>query len=76
MAVADFFVAVTEDRPYRAGMRKAEVGSAFKHAGSLQKFDSDIVSALLDNYQKVDQARILAQEIAAGEYHRLQKEAS
>ena len=76
MAVADFFVAVTEDRPYRAGMRKTEVGSAFKHAGSLSKFDSSIVSALLDNYQKVDQVRILAQEIAAGEYHRLQKEAS
>ncbi len=65
MAVADVFTAITEDRPYRKGMDKAQVLRVIgdmMHNGSLCPYVSNI---LIDNFNALDALRTAAQDRAS-----------
>lgn len=62
MAVADVFTAVAEDRPYRAGMKKEESRKVFKGMVEEGKLDKEVVAALYDNYDKINESRKSAQQ--------------
>lgn len=61
MAVADVFTAVAEDRPYRAGMTKDETRKVFGKMVAEGKLDKEVVEALYDNYETIDDSRRIAQ---------------
>jgi HD-GYP domain-containing protein (c-di-GMP phosphodiesterase class II) len=68
MAVADVITALTEDRPYRAGMEKeitAKTLDAMAEAGGL---DRNIVELANDNFSLINDVRIQKQEKALNEY--------
>ncbi|MGE4497868.1 MAG: HD-GYP domain-containing protein [Deferribacterales bacterium] len=65
MAVADIFTALTEDRPYRAGMDRAGVISVLEELAGRNKIDGRVVSALKDNYALINTEREKAQGSAA-----------
>lgn len=54
MAVADIFTAITEDRPYRKGMKKSKVISILKDLVNNYKLDQDIVNLLIENYHNIN----------------------
>ncbi|MFM8321560.1 MAG: HD domain-containing phosphohydrolase, partial [Chloroflexota bacterium] len=57
MAVADVFVAVTEDRPYRRGMDKLDALEALRQKVDGGALDRELVALAKANYERVDQAR-------------------
>lgn len=68
VAVADVFTAVTEDRPYRRGMKTAQVQKVIDGLGRRSALDPDVVALLLENYEELNVLRAAAQEEAAREY--------
>ena len=68
IAVADVFTALTEDRPYRAGMPLAKAMGIIESMAELCYLDANVV-ALLDEYVVlVNKARIRAQRRAAANF--------
>ncbi|QAR32546.1 HD domain-containing protein [Geovibrio thiophilus] len=65
MAVADIFTALTEDRPYRAGMDSEGVISVLDELAEKNKIDARVVAALKDNYTRINTGREEAQAAAA-----------
>lgn len=61
MAVADIFTAVSEDRPYRAGMGKDQAVAVLRAGAADNATDPRIVGALFDDFEHVDEVRVLAQ---------------
>lgn len=61
MAVADVFTALAEDRPYRKGMTKEDTRKVFKGMVAEGKLDKEVVTALYDNYEKIDESRRITQ---------------
>lgn len=57
MAVADIFSAITEDRPYRAGMSKDKVIAILNEDVQRGDIDKDIVDLLINHYDEVDEIR-------------------
>jgi HD-GYP domain-containing protein (c-di-GMP phosphodiesterase class II) len=70
MAVADVFTAVTEDRPYRAGMTATSVIKVLARMAEGGALDGDIVRALIDNYDVVNRERVAAQQEAMRSFER------
>jgi HD-GYP domain-containing protein (c-di-GMP phosphodiesterase class II) len=68
MAVADIFTAITEDRPYRKGMKKNKVEKILTEMSLSNKIDKDIVATLLENYNEINQLRIEKQKNASDYY--------
>ncbi len=62
MAVADVFTALAEDRPYRAGMKKEGTRKVFQGMVQGGKVDKQVVEALYDNYETINESRVSAQE--------------
>lgn len=62
LAVADVFTALAEDRPYRAGLKKEEIHKVFQGMVIERKVDGEVVEALCDNYEAIDDNRSSAQE--------------
>ena len=62
IAVADIFTALAEDRPYRAGMNKKESREVFQEMVECGKLDKEVVTALYDNYETINELRESAQE--------------
>jgi HD-GYP domain-containing protein (c-di-GMP phosphodiesterase class II) len=62
IAVADVFTALAEDRPYRAGMNKEESREVFQEMVKEGKLDKEVVTALYDNYETINESRKSAQE--------------
>ncbi len=62
MAVADVFTALAEDRPYRAGMEKENSRKVFQEMVRAGKLDKQVVDALYDNYETINEGRIVAQK--------------
>jgi HD-GYP domain-containing protein (c-di-GMP phosphodiesterase class II) len=62
MAVADIFTALAEDRPYRAGMKKENSRKVFQDMVRAGKLDKQVVDALYDNYETINEGRIVAQK--------------
>ncbi len=64
LAVADVFTAVTEDRPYRNGMLRADALSVLKDMSATRKLDAEVVFCLENAYDDIDSARIASQRKA------------
>jgi HD-GYP domain-containing protein (c-di-GMP phosphodiesterase class II) len=68
MAVADVFTGITEDRPYRAGMPRAEAAGVLEEMAAKNALDARLVGLLLANFGEIDRARAQAQALAVREY--------
>lgn len=68
MAVADVFVAITEDRPYRDGLDKLSVLKILDNMVEANHLDSMVVSVLKENIEEMNLLRKTAQDIARREY--------
>ena len=62
VAAADIFTALTEDRPYRKGLKKEKILAAFSKLSSQGKLDPEVVECLLDNFEGMNWIRKSAQE--------------
>jgi HD-GYP domain-containing protein (c-di-GMP phosphodiesterase class II) len=71
MAVVDVFTAVTEDRPYREGMKKGEVIAILSSMAENNALDQNIVDIVVDNYEQINSLRIEAQQRSLREYSNL-----
>ncbi len=74
MAVADVFVAISEDRPYRKGMTRAEVIKVLQDLAADNKLDPRVVSMLRENFDGINAVRLSSQAQAAQEYMGVTKE--
>jgi HD-GYP domain-containing protein (c-di-GMP phosphodiesterase class II) len=61
MAVADTIAALTESRPYRGAMKRADVVSTLKEMGSKNYLDKNILRLVEENYEEVQDARTTQQ---------------
>jgi putative nucleotidyltransferase with HDIG domain len=61
LAVADVFTALSEDRPYRAGMDTDQVTEILHNMVAENKLDTTAVSLLIDNYKDVEAVRSASQ---------------
>lgn len=68
LALADIFTALTENRPYRTGMREAEVIEILGMMVDNHELDSRIFKVLREHYGEVDRSRAAAQAEALAEY--------
>jgi HD-GYP domain-containing protein (c-di-GMP phosphodiesterase class II) len=68
VAVADVFVALCEDRPYRKGLSRAEVKEILGRLASEGSLDEGLISLLFENLDEIDETRKIAQEEATREY--------
>ncbi len=57
MAVADIFTALTEDRPYRRGMKRDKVLSIMESMVDEGAIDGNLVGILEDNYPLINRLR-------------------
>lgn len=74
MAVADVFTALTEDRPYRVGMCRADAVRTLQQMAGLGQLDARIVGLLLANYDDIDAARAARQSAGRREYAAFREE--
>jgi len=68
MAVADIFTAITEDRPYRLGMKSEEALKTLTNMVESGAIDAGIVEVVRDNFSCINDLRIKAQKDALQEY--------
>ena len=68
MAVADIFTAITEDRPYRLGMSSEETLRTLTNMVKSGAIDGGIVEIVRDNFSRINDVRINAQQDALLEY--------
>lgn len=68
MAVSDVFTALTEDRPYRAGMGHAAVQKVLYSMSAQSALDPDVVDMAMRSYVELDAVRAAAQAEAVSEY--------
>lgn len=68
MAVSDVFTAITEDRPYRAGMDRPSALKVLYSMVSQSALDPDMVDLLASNYDELNTVRVDAQREAVMEY--------
>lgn len=64
VAVADVFTAVTENRPYRAGMDRTGALGVLEELAA-DALDPELVALLRDNYEEINEIRSEAQAAAA-----------
>ena len=75
VSVADIFTALTEDRPYRAGMKTSEAFQILADAASQHRLDKQVVDTLRDHLDEINETRRSAQTSALDEYHKFIAEA-
>ena len=68
MAVADIVTAITEDRPYRLGMKSEEAIRILNNMVKSEAIDEGVVNIVKDNFFRINDVRIKAQEEALHEY--------
>lgn len=68
IAVADVFTALTEDRPYRAGMSQGEAADVLRGMARQRALDGDVADLLLDNYTGANARRAAAQQKALRQF--------
>lgn len=68
MAIADVFVALTEDRPYRAGMAQSEAMDVLRAMAGRNELDPALVEKVGAEFEKMDEVRRSAQEGARNRY--------
>ncbi|MDH5297485.1 MAG: HD domain-containing protein [Desulfobulbaceae bacterium] len=74
MAVADVFTAITEDRPYRQGMTPEAARRVLENMVRAKALDGDVVGLMIENYDDINQLRLLAQTAAKDEYQAFRRE--
>jgi HD-GYP domain-containing protein (c-di-GMP phosphodiesterase class II) len=57
MAVADTFAALTESRPYRGAMKRADVLATLREMGSKNYLDKNVLRLVEENYDEVQNAK-------------------
>jgi len=67
LAVADIYTALSEDRPYREGMKKEDVIKILNSMSNLH-VDSSIVTVLVDSYEEINDIRLESQRTAFQHY--------
>ncbi len=70
VAATDVFTAITEDRPYRAGMDAKRTRKVLEQFSGTA-LDADLVELLLDNMEEFNELRIEAQEQAIAEFNQV-----
>jgi len=75
VSIADAFVALTENRPYRAGLDRQEVLTLLGKMVSNSALDSDLVALLADHFEEINYLRIDAQDQATREYRNFTRQA-
>lgn len=65
IAVADVFTALTEDRPYRKGMRFNELREVLQEMVANNSLDGGVVAMLFNNYLSVDASKTKEQAYSA-----------
>ena len=73
IALADVFTALTENRPYRKGMKKGEVTSLLMDMNDKNELDKRLVHILLSDYDAFGAVREKAQTQASTDYHAFRK---
>lgn len=68
MAVADVFTAITEDRPYRAGMSKTAALEVMEGMAHRQELDPAFSSMVRERFDEINAIRAAAQDHARAEY--------
>ncbi len=68
MSVADVFVALTEDRPYRKGMCRDEALRVLERMVQKAALDGEVVALLNARFEEINEVRIYAQNEAEKEY--------
>ena len=71
MAVADVFTAVTENRPYRAGMPEDSALKVLNEMARDRALNTEIVSLLASRFHDINQTRLAAQAAEGLEYRQL-----
>lgn len=74
MAVADVFTAITEDRPYRAGMSREKALAVLKDMAREGSLDSGVVGLLAEDFDAVNGLRQEAQAQVRAEFERFARE--
>ncbi len=74
MAVADIFTAISEDRPYRRGMKKEQVFLTLDDMAKRNEIDGDILSILKSNYCEINEGRISIQKEIVSEFRKFWNE--
>ena len=69
MAVADIFSAITEVRPYRAGMDRAQAFEVLRENVQSGGIDGDLVALLNEHYEEIDRAREEASRSEGSRYY-------
>jgi HD-GYP domain-containing protein (c-di-GMP phosphodiesterase class II) len=75
VSVADFFAAVTEDRPYRKGLPDREALQIMSGAAARRQVDGELVAVVREHFDELNQIRRDAQQAARDEYHQFVKTA-
>ena len=57
LAIADIFSAITEDRPYRDGMKREAAMAVLRKQVDTGGLDDGLVELLADHYEEIDHAR-------------------
>lgn len=70
MAVADVFTAITEDRPYRAGMNREAAREVLKGMTEKRALCPYVVSLLERHFDEINEVRVTAQRQSEREYAR------
>lgn len=70
VAVADVYTALSENRPYRAGVTLADVLQILQNEVDISHLDGEIVSMLKKHVDEIEEARTLACSSALVEYKR------
>ncbi|MBC7858920.1 MAG: HD domain-containing protein [Burkholderiaceae bacterium] len=65
IAVADIFTAITEDRPYRVGMERAQCLAVLDQLVGEGAIDGDIVAVLRADFEQFHQVRSRSQQLQA-----------
>lgn len=73
MAAADVFTAITENRPYRAGMDKKSAIAVLTSMAANGELDQELVNLILENYDEINQIRDASQHEATKNFSDFQK---
>ncbi|WP_438316307.1 HD-GYP domain-containing protein [Candidatus Caldatribacterium sp. SIUC1] len=74
MAVADVFVALSEDRPYRPALRPQRIREILGDMANLGGLDADVVAMLLDHFDEIHASCREVQEQSVLEYAAFRQE--
>ncbi len=75
MAVADVFSAITEHRPYRKGMEKAQVVSVLQNMAEKRAISASVVAVVLEHFDQLTDICLHAEYQAEERYQRFCAEA-